>query len=183
MVAGTEFRSPRPRADPADTVAVMAETRWLDADEQRTWRAFLRMSRQLLDRLDHELQADAGIPHAYYEILVVLSESPERSRRMTDLADVLFSSRSRLSHAVDRLETLGWVERSACPTDRRGTVARLTDAGFTALAGASNGHVEGVRTHLFDQLDPDQVHQLAVISGQVLDHLRGGEPTRAPSGE
>jgi DNA-binding MarR family transcriptional regulator len=153
----------------------MAETRWLDADEQRTWRAFLQMSRQLLDRLDRELQADAGIPHAYYEILVVLSESPDRSRRMTDLADTLFSSRSRLSHAVDRLETMGWVERSACPTDRRGTVAHLTDPGFEALTRAAHGHVEGVRAHLFDQLNPEQVAQLATISNGVLDHLRDEE--------
>lgn len=150
----------------------MVDTRWLNADEQETWRAFLQMSRQLLDRLDRELQADAGIPHAYYEILVVLSESPSRSRRMTDLAGMLFSSPSRLSHAVDRLEALGWVERSACPTDRRGTLAHLTAIGFEALSSAAHGHVEGVRTHLFDQLDSDEISQLATISEQVLAHLR-----------
>jgi DNA-binding MarR family transcriptional regulator len=157
----------------------MAETRWLDAEEQRTWRAFLQMSRQLLDRLDRELQADAGMPHAYYEVLVTLSESPDRSRRMTELADLLFSSRSRLSHAVDRLSALGWVERSAYPSDRRGTVAHLTDTGFEALARASHGHVEGVRTHLFDQLDAAQVTQLATISNQVLDHLQDSTASAA----
>jgi DNA-binding MarR family transcriptional regulator len=160
-------------------VAGMADTRWLNADEQKTWRAFLQMSRQLLDRLDRELQADAGIPHAYYEILVVLSESPDHSRRMTDLADMLFSSRSRLSHAVDRLEALGWVERSACPTDRRGTLAHLTEIGFDALSRAAHGHVEGVRTHLFDQLTADQVDQLATISEQVLADLRESADLRA----
>ena len=146
-------------------------TRWLDDDEQKVWRSYLRMSRELLDQLDRELQASAGMPHAYYEILVVLSEVPDRSLRMTELADALHSSRSRLSHAVDRLEALGWVERSACPTDRRGTVARLTDAGFDALAAAAPGHVEGVRSHLFDPLSAAQVRQLGQIAQQVLDEL------------
>ena len=130
--------------------------RWLNDDEQQVWRSYLRMSRELLDQLDRELQASAGMPHAYYEILVVLSEVPSRSLRMTELADALRSSRSRLTHAVDRLEELGWVERSACPTDRRGTLAQLTDAGFEALSVAAPGHVEGVRAHLFDPCRPSR---------------------------
>ncbi len=149
-------------------------TRWLDDDEQRAWRAFLMMSRQLLDRLDRELQADAHMPHAYYEILVVLSERPDRRMRMAELAATLLSSRSRLSHAVDRLAEAGWVERSSCPGDRRGTFAHLTDEGFAALEAAAPGHVEGVRSHLFDQLDPEQVAQLGRISTTVLDHLKAG---------
>ena len=98
----------------------MAEPRWLDADEQRTWRAFFGATQLLFDRLDRELQRDAGMPHAYYEILVVLSESPGRRRRMSELAETTLSSRSRLSHAVARLEERGWVRREACTTDRRG---------------------------------------------------------------
>lgn len=146
-------------------------TRWLDPDEQRAWRAFLQASRVLMDRLDRELQDDAGLPHAYYEILVALSEAPHRTMRMTELADRLLSSRSRLSHAVARLEALGHVERLDCPTDRRGTLAHLTDEGFAALRDAAPGHVEGVRTHLFDQLSPAQVAQLRRISEALLDHL------------
>jgi DNA-binding MarR family transcriptional regulator len=143
----------------------------LDSDEQQVWRSYLRMSRELLDQLDRELQAQAGMPHAYYEILVVLSEVPGRSLRMTELADALHSSRSRLSHAIDRLADLGWVERSACPTDRRGTLAHLTEDGFAALAAAAPGHVEGVRTHLFDPLSAEQVRQLGEIADQVLRGL------------
>ncbi|MEV1331649.1 MarR family transcriptional regulator [Micromonospora costi] len=146
-------------------------TRWLDPDEQRTWRAFLAASRGLMDALDRELQRDAGMPHAYYEILVRLSEAPERRLRMSELADLTGSSRSRLSHAVARLESSGWVEREDCPTDRRGQVAHLTDTGFAALAAAAPGHVEGVRRHLFDALTPAQVDQLRRISETLADHL------------
>lgn len=146
-------------------------TRWLDPDEQRTWRAFLAASRALMETLDRELQRDAGMPHAYYEILVRLSEAPERQLRMTDLARAAGSSRSRLSHAVTRLEAEGWVRRQDCPTDRRGQLAVLTDAGLTALAAAAPGHVAGVRRHLFDALSPAQVDQLRRISESLMDHL------------
>ncbi|WP_329019952.1 MarR family transcriptional regulator [Micromonospora rifamycinica] len=148
-------------------------TRWLDPDEQQTWRAFLAASRALTDTLDRELQRDAGMPHAYYEILVRLSDVPDRRLRMSELADLTGSSRSRLSHAVARLETSGWVRREDCPTDRRGQIAVLTDAGFAALAAAAPGHVEGVRRHLFDALSPAQVDQLRRISETLVAHLTG----------
>ncbi|MEU7800642.1 MarR family transcriptional regulator [Micromonospora arborensis] len=148
-------------------------TRWLDPDEQRTWRAYLAASRALMDTLDRELQRDAGMPHAYYELLVVLSESPGRRLRMSDLAEAAGSSRSRLSHAVARLEAAGWVRREECPTDRRGQVALLTDEGFATLAAAAPGHVEGVRRHLFDALSPAQVDQLRRISETLAEHLTG----------
>ncbi|GLY21435.1 MarR family transcriptional regulator [Micromonospora sp. NBRC 101691] len=151
-------------------------TRWLDPDEQRTWRAFLAASRALMEALDRELQHDAGMPHAYYEILVRLSEAPGRELRMTDLALASGSSRSRLSHAVTRLEAAGWVRRRDCPTDRRGQFAVLTDAGFAALAAAAPGHVEGVRRHLFDALSPAQVDQLRRISESLVDHLGVDRP-------
>jgi DNA-binding MarR family transcriptional regulator len=151
-------------------------TRWLNEEEQRTWRAFLHASRALWDTLDRELQRDAGMPHAYYEILVRLSEAPNRMLRMSDLAEATSSSRSRLSHAVSRLEEYGWVRREDCPTDRRGQLAVLTDPGFRVLEAAAPGHVEGVRTHLFDQLAPEQVKALREISEAMLDHLDPGRP-------
>ncbi|MEV1071492.1 MarR family winged helix-turn-helix transcriptional regulator [Micromonospora parva] len=148
-------------------------TRWLDPDEQRTWRAYLTASRVLMDTLDRELQRDAGMPHAYYEILVQLSEAPGRQLRMSQLAQAAGSSRSRLSHAVARLEAAGWVRREDCPTDRRGQIALLTDEGFATLAAAAPGHVEGVRRHLFDALSPAQVDQLRRISETLAEHLTG----------
>ncbi|MBT0772383.1 MarR family transcriptional regulator [Kineosporia sp. J2-2] len=150
----------------------MAEPRWLDQDEHHTWRSYLAATRLLAAQLDRELQHDSGIPHTYYEILVRLSESPGRRLRMSDLADVSESSRSRLSHAVARLVANGWVERESCPTDRRGAFAVLTDAGLDALSGAAPAHLAGVRTHLFDRLSREQVVQLGEITDAILSGLR-----------
>jgi DNA-binding MarR family transcriptional regulator len=153
--------------------------RWLDNDEQATWRAFLAAGKLLMDRLDRELQTGAGMPHTYYEILVSLSEAPERRMRMRDLADRCHSSRSRLSHAVNRLEEQGWVRREAVEADRRGAGAALTEAGLAALEAAAPIHVEGVRRHVFDPLTPDQQRALGEISRILLDHLGAAAPAPA----
>jgi DNA-binding MarR family transcriptional regulator len=147
------------------------ETRWLDAEEQKAWRAWLYSTSLLQDRLDRELTHATGISHAYYEILVALSEAPMRAMRMSELADRCLSSRSRLSHAVSRLEERGWVRRQVCPDDGRGQLAVLTDEGFAALEAAAPVHVTGVRTHLFDQLTPAQVEALRDIGETLLHHL------------
>ncbi|MBV9121539.1 MAG: MarR family transcriptional regulator [Chloroflexi bacterium] len=151
----------------------MNEPRWLDPEEQKTWRAYLAASRLLFDCLDRELQRDSGIAHSYYEVLVRLSEAPGRAVRMSDLADSAQFSRSRLTHAVQRLEDLGWVRRQECPTDRRGAFAVLTDKGFAALEAAAPSHVESVRRNLFDQLTPDDVEHLRGISEKLVQHLGG----------
>ena len=146
-------------------------TRWLDADEQRAWRAAMYSWMLLEDRLDRELTRETGISHAYYEILVQLSETEGRSLRMSELADRCLSSRSRLSHAVSRLEERGWVRRQVCAEDGRGQLAVLTDAGFAALEAAAPVHVGSVRTHLFDQLSPAQVTAMRDIGETLLQHL------------
>jgi len=154
----------------------MTEPRWLSDEEQRTWRAFLAAVRLLTAELERELQRDADMPHTYYEVLVALSEAPDRTLRMSELANISRSSRSRLSHAVARLEDEGWVERRECPTDRRGALATLTDKGFAVLEAAAPGHVAAVRRHLFDRLSAEQVGQLGRISAAVRDGLSGAEP-------
>ena len=143
------------------------EPRWLSTPEQRIWRGLLTAWQELNAAVDGQLQRDAGMPLAYYEILVRLSEAPGRELRMTQLADASISSKSRLSHAVARLEERGWIERTACPTDRRGQVARLTDEGFAALEAAAPGHVDQVRQMVFDRLTPEQVRHLHEISAAV----------------
>jgi DNA-binding MarR family transcriptional regulator len=152
------------------------EPRWLDDGQQKTWRAYLAASQLLSDHIDRQLQRDAGMPHTYYSLLVWLSESPERRMRMTDLAERSKITRSRLSHAVARLEQNGWVRREDCPTDRRGQMAVLTDEGFAALEAAAPGHVEAVRGALFDRLTEEQVRQLGEIMRTVAEGLapRGG---------
>lgn len=149
----------------------MSGPRWLTDDEQRTWRAFLNASRLLMDRLDRELQRDADMPHAYFTILVALSEAPGGRLRMGELAELTWSSASRLSHAVTRLEQRGWVRRAVSASDRRGQTAEITTEGTARLEAAAAGHVEGVRTHLFDLLSDVQVKRLREISETVLDHL------------
>jgi DNA-binding MarR family transcriptional regulator len=143
----------------------------LSQEEQETWRAFLGANLLLLDTLERELQRDAGLPFGYYEILVRLSEASCRTLRMSDLASRSFSSRSRISHAIARLEESGWVRREADPADGRGASAILTNEGFAALAAAAPGHVEAVRRYLFDRLTPEQVVQLREISERVLEQF------------
>ncbi len=151
----------------------MSDTRWLTQEEQEIWRSFVGFVRLLGDQLDRELQRDAGMPHAYYVILSALSEAPDRTMRMSDLAEISWTSRSRLSHAIARMEEEGWVGRRSCPTDRRGSFAVLTDEGFSVLEAASRGHVEHVRRHLFDVLSREQVEQLGRISAAVAGTLAG----------
>jgi DNA-binding MarR family transcriptional regulator len=142
-------------------------TRWLSAEEQATWRAFVGACHAFFAAVDAQLQRDAGIPLAYYEILVRLSEAPGRTLRMTQLAEAASASKSRVSHAVARLEERGWVRRRDCPTDRRGQLAELTDEGYTVLAAAAPGHVEHVRRTLLDPLTPEQVRQVRAISEAI----------------
>ncbi len=153
----------------------MARTRWLSASEQQAWRTYLEATTLLFDALDRQLQRDAGIPHAYYEILVRLSEADSRSMRMSELADATRSSRSRLSHAVARLEERGWLKRVDCATDKRGQVAVLTDSGFAALGAAAPGHVDAVRKHVIDRLTPEQIVQLDQIAGAIVAALETSE--------
>jgi DNA-binding MarR family transcriptional regulator len=159
------------QAEPRATADAVAAPRWLDAEEQKAWRAWLFSQMLLQERLDRDLTRQTGISHAYYEILVALSESPGRMMRMSELADRCRSSRSRLSHAVARLEERGWIRRQVYENDGRGQLAVLTDEGFAALEAAAPIHVEGVRTHLFDQLSPAQVAAMRDVGETLLRHL------------
>lgn len=145
---------------------------WLDAGEEAAWRAYLGMSRGLAEALERQLQRDSGLWLSDYEILVRLSEAPDRRLRMSDLADATTFSRSRLSHAMRRLEAPGWVERARCPNDRRGTFAQLTDVGFEKLRCAAAGHAEEVRRLLFAPLGATGTQQLRTIATEVTAALQ-----------
>jgi DNA-binding MarR family transcriptional regulator len=152
-------------------MSVVGDTRWLDEAEQEIWRAYVTSVEGFKEHLDRQLQRDSGMPYTYYEILVALSEAPERTLRMSTLAGARGSSRSRLSHAVARLEEMGWVKRRTCPTDKRGSFAMLTDKGFAVLEAAAPGHVTAVREKLFDVLTKEQLATLAEISKAILGGL------------
>jgi DNA-binding MarR family transcriptional regulator len=149
----------------------MTEVRWLNTREQLVWRGFLTATGSFMEHLDRQMQRDSGMPLAYFEILAVLSEMPDRSLRMSELAEMCRSSRSRLSHAVSRLEESGWVRRRACESDKRGAFAELTDAGFKVLEQAAPGHVNTVRAHLFDVLTEEQLDQLDQITAAINNGL------------
>src|ERR1051325_4729883 len=104
-----------------------AEPHWLSDEEQYAWQCYLHATMLLEDHLDRQLQRDAGMPHIYYGLLVGLAEAPGRRLRMTELAMKSKITRSRLSHAIARLEKNGWVRREDCPSDKRGQFAVLTD--------------------------------------------------------
>jgi DNA-binding MarR family transcriptional regulator len=146
-------------------------TRWLNEDEQRSWRAWISVSLLLQDRLNRDLQAQHGLTMADYEILVRLSEVPDRRMRMSDLAKMTLSSRSRLSHQIDRMEKAGLVERQLCTDDRRGAFAVLTSHGWSTLVAAAPDHVASVREHLVDQLTCEEFAALGGACQKVTDHL------------
>jgi DNA-binding MarR family transcriptional regulator len=151
----------------------MGEPRWLDDEQQEAWRTYMYATVLLQEALDRQLQRDAGMPHSYYVILGLLAEVPEGSMTMGQIAEFTRSSPSKLSHAMARLEDQGWVRRRRHPDNARLVVATLTDEGYDALVAAAPGHVEQVRTALFDHLSRDQVPHLRDIFRVVLSHLEG----------
>ncbi|MFI2207391.1 MarR family winged helix-turn-helix transcriptional regulator [Streptomyces sp. NPDC020192] len=150
-------------------------TRWLSPEEQRAWRAYIAATHLLEDAIDRQLQQDAGMPHLFYSVLANLSEAPDRRLRMTDLAEKLKITRSRLTYAVTRLERDGLVRREDCRWDKRSSIAVLTDEGMAVLERTAPGHVETVRSTLFDRLTPEQVGQLEEIFTGVARGLQGEE--------
>jgi DNA-binding MarR family transcriptional regulator len=155
---------------------------WLDEEQQRTWRAWLGVAELLPRALDAQLQRDAGISHAAYVVLAMLSEAPGRSRRMNDLARRANQSQSRLSHTVARLEERGWVRREPSPEDGRGNVAVLTDAGWDVVRSVAPGHADAVRAALFDPLTEEQARVLGTALRAVLDRLDPDSSLRTREG-
>jgi DNA-binding MarR family transcriptional regulator len=145
--------------------------RWLDEQQQRTWRAWLTVAELLPRALDAQLQRDAGLSHAAYVVLAMLSESPSRSRRMRDLARLANQSQSRLSHTVARLEERGWVRRERAADDGRGNLAVLTDEGWDIVRSVAPGHVDAVRTAMFDPLTAEQDRLLGEALAAVVERL------------
>ena len=145
----------------------MGAVKWLDEDEMRAWHSFLAAG-ALIDRLvDAQLKEAVGLSHPQYEILVRLAEAPGGELRMTELAGTLLSSKSGLTYQVTQLEKAGLVERRSCPSDVRGVLAVLTEAGRRLLERAAPGHVTLVRELLIDVLTAGQLASLADALGEV----------------
>jgi DNA-binding MarR family transcriptional regulator len=147
------------------------EGRWLDASQQQAWRALVMGMTLLLDRLDADLQRSFDISLAEYEILVRLSERPERRLRMAQLADALAHSRSRVTHTVKRMEAAGLVTRTMSDEDRRGVVCAMTEQGQDLLVRMAPTHVNGVRNCLVDLASAEDLEALGRVMNAVADKL------------
>lgn len=142
--------------------------RWLDADQQQIWRAYLLGSARLLQRLDADLRP-FGLDIAEYEILVTLSEAERQQVRMSELADAVHQSRSRLTHTISRMEQTDLVRRTTCPTDRRGVWAELTPTGLKLLKKAAPSHVDAVRRNFVEAMAEEDYLALGRAFRAVLD--------------
>jgi DNA-binding MarR family transcriptional regulator len=141
----------------------------LTAGELSAWRTFLRAHAQVTRRLEHDLLTEHDLPLASYDVLVQLSEAPGRRLRMTELAERVLLSRSGLTRLVDRLVRDGLVQRQACPSDARGTLAVLTDDGAARLAAAWPTHLRGVLENVVSRLSADELQVLGSLLSRLVD--------------
>ena len=147
----------------------MTTTAGLTPAELTAWRSFLRAHAQISRTLEAELVTAHDLPLASYDVLVQLSEAPDRGLRMTELAERVLLSRSGLTRLVDRLERDDLVKREACPSDARGTRAVLTDAGLARLRDAWPTHLHGVAEHVTGKLTPAEIDELGRLLGKLID--------------
>lgn len=153
------------------TAPAIRATRWLSGAEQRAWRSYLAANRLLALELEKGYQRH-GLSSSDYEVLVHLSEAPERRLRMWELAKGTLLEKSRLSHQITRMERAGLVRRESCPGDRRGQFAVLTEHGWDTIRRVAPSHVEQVRAFFIDRLSPDQVQTLTEIFAPMAEDLR-----------
>jgi DNA-binding MarR family transcriptional regulator len=151
------------------------EPKWLDAGQQRAWRALVMGNTLLFDRLDDDLRRTHDLSLVEYDILVRLSER-DGQMRMAHLADALAHSRSRVTHTIARMEKAGLVRRSTSPDDGRGIIASMTIRGYDLLQRVAPTHVQGVRDHLVDLVSDDDLAALGRVMDAVSDHLVSCHP-------
>lgn len=150
------------------------DTQWLTDDERAAWVRLVAIVELLPGALDAQLRKESGLTHFEYFTLAMLSEAPERTLRMSELARRANATLPRLSHVATRLEAKGLLERAPCAEDRRATNARLTDAGWQVVVAAAPGHVTAVRRLVLDSLSSAQVAQLHAIGDALLASLDPG---------
>jgi DNA-binding MarR family transcriptional regulator len=148
-----------------------ATVKWLTAEELDSWLSVVRLMIWLPWSIDQQLQCDSNLAMVEYQVLAMLSESPERTMRMSSLAEVTNASLSRLSRVVTRLEARGLVRREPDPTNGRFTNAILTDDGFQTLAAAAPGHVAHVRSLVIDVLSPEQLRRLGRDAQRIMSRI------------
>ena len=146
-------------------------TRWLEDDELRAWLKLAGVMLKLSPALDSQLQRDFDLTHFDYLCLAMLSESDDRTLPMSQLAAQTNATLSRLSHVISKLERRGWVARTPSPHSRRVTLVSLTEDGWKVLVDAAPGHVETVRSLIFDDLSREDVAALDRIAGHIVARI------------
>lgn len=146
-------------------------TDWLDDRQQRIWRAWLRLNRDLPAALARELQESSDLSMADFEVLVNLTDVPDGRLRISELASSMTWERSRVSHHLKRMEARGLVDRAGCPEDRRGSFVGITPAGRAAIEAAAPGHVDAVRRHVVDALTDEELTTLGELTDKLLARL------------
>ena len=146
----------------------------LSAVELRAWRGMLRTHAALTKALDADLEAEHGLPLSSYEVLLHLAGADAQHMRMSDLADSVILSRSGLTRLVDRMEREGLLARESCPSDARGSYARLTDAGRAKLDAARRTHLTGVRSRFVDHLSHVELETLGTCWERVHPSVDAG---------
>jgi DNA-binding MarR family transcriptional regulator len=144
---------------------------WLSAEEERSWRAFIRLHQKLPRLLTADLQGHSGLSGADFEVLVALTDVTEGRVRFQDLAEEIDWERSRLSHQVARMIKRGLVAREECAEDGRGAFVVITAQGREVIEAAAPKHVVTVRRLIVDALGPDDLAELGRISGRILEQI------------
>lgn len=147
-------------------------TPWLTAREYAAWRSYVDGSARVNEALARQLEQHTDLTLSEYEVLVRLSESEDWTLRMSEIADELAHSRSRVTHAVRRMETRGLVRRVACAKDGRGVNCVMTQQGFDELSASAPGHVSAVRKVLVDVLTAEELDQLGAMMTRISDAAR-----------
>jgi DNA-binding MarR family transcriptional regulator len=144
---------------------------WLTAAEVDSWLSLVRLMTWLPWSIDQQLRHDSNLGMVEYQVLARLSNSPGRTLRMSQLADLVNSSLSRLSHLIKRLEERGLVRREPDPADGRFTNAILTEKGFQTLAEAAPGHVAHVRSLVIDVLSHEQLRRVGLAADRIMSRI------------
>ena len=163
--AGKDGAGPGQQSEQQDD---RVEPRWLTEEEQAIWLAFASVLMRLPGTLDASLRREAHLSHFEYMVLSALSEAPERTLRMSELAVLAESGLPRLSQVVTRMEKRGWITRAPDPTDGRYTQAILLEAGWNKVVDTAPSHVGDVRRLVFDPLTKAQLRQLGEISRRIM---------------
>ena len=159
---------------PRQAAAAATAPKWLTPAQLEAWQSLTLLLARLPTALEAQLQRDSQLSFVEYYALAALSERPDRTMRMSELAVLTNAELSRLSHLITRLQKRGYVRREPDPDDGRYTNAELTDAGYDLVVAAAPGHVAAVRELVIDALDDTALAALQGSADRI--NARIGDP-------